>query len=254
MKGSWALVTGASSGLGWAIAEQFAAQGVNLIITARREDRLIKLKDQIVAQHKVQVEPLLFDVRNLKECEAALKQKSSLVANVSILVNNAGLAKGTDPVAVANTADWDQMIDTNIKGLLYITRLVLPYMLERNSGHIVNLGSVGGRWVAAGGAVYCATKFAVRAISEGLRADLHGKPIRVTNIEPGAVETEFTLVRTGSADKSKAFYSGYTPLTAKDIADAVVWCVQRPAHMNVQEMVIFPVAQVGVGPTSIQRT
>ena len=146
MKDSWALVTGASSGFGWAIAEQLAARGVNSIITGRREDRLTALKEKIVAQHKVLVEPLVFDVRNLPQCEAALKQKASLVANVSILINNAGLARGGEPVISGKFEDWDQMIDTNIKGLLYITRLVLPYMIQRNAGHIVNLGSIAGRW------------------------------------------------------------------------------------------------------------
>src|SRR5208282_6480067 len=193
------------------------------------------------------------DIRDLKQCQAALKAKASLVSRVSILVNNAGLGKGTEVVPEAAIEDWEQMIDTNLKGLLYMTRLVLPYMVERNEGHIVNIGSVGGRWVVPGGGVYCATKFAVRAITEGLRMDLMGRKIRVTNIEPGIVKTEFNLVRMGDKDKSETFYQGFTPLQAKDIADAVVWCVERPAHVNVQEMVIFPTDQVGVGPSYVHR-
>ena len=136
---------------------------------------------------------MTFDVRDREQCQKAFEEKADLVARVAILVNNAGLAKGTDPMPVASVDDWEQMIDTNVKGLLYVTRLVLPHMVERNAGHVVNVGSVGGRWVAPGGAVYCATKFAVRALTDGLRMDLMGKRIRVTNIEPGAVETEFSL-------------------------------------------------------------
>jgi len=253
MKGSWALITGASSGLGWAIATELAGRGVNLLLNARREERLAQLKNELTTRHGVQIETLVFDVRNLQECEAALKAKAALVSKVSILVNNAGLAKGTDPIPSASIADWDQMIDTNIKGLLYMTRLVIPHMIERNEGHVVNIGSVGGRWVAAGGAVYCGTKFAVRAITEGLRIDLLGKNIRVTNIEPGAVETEFSLVRTGDKKKARAVYEGFTPLEAKDIAAAVAWCLDRPPHVNVQELVIYPTAQVGVGPANIYR-
>jgi hypothetical protein len=254
MKGSWALITGASSGMGCAIAQALAARGLNLFVNARREERLLSLKNELISQHGIQVEPLVFDIRDLKQCQSALKERASLVSKVSILVNNAGLGKGTEIVPEAAIEDWEQMIDTNLKGLLYMTRLVLPYMIERNEGHIVNIGSVGGRWVAPGGAVYCATKFAVRAITEGLRIDLMGKKIRVTNIEPGIVKTEFNLVRFGNQDKMEDFYQGYTPLQAKDIAEAVVWCVERPAHVNVQELVIFPTDQVGVGPHYVHRT
>ncbi len=253
MKGSWALITGASSGMGWAIAQALAARGVNLLVNARREERLLSLKNELLSQHDIQVETLVFDIRDLKQCQSPLKERASLVSRVSILVNNAGLGKGTDIVPEAAIEDWEQMIDTNLKGLLYMTRLVLPYMVERNEGHIVNIGSVGGRWVLPGGAVYCATKFAVRAISEGLRMDLMGKKIRVTNIEPGVVKTEFFLVRSGDKTKAEDFYKGFTPLQAKDIAEAVVWCVERPPHVNVQELVIFPTDQVGVGPSYISR-
>jgi len=253
MKDSWALITGASAGMGYAIAQALAARGVNLLVNARREERLLSLKNELVSRHGVQVEPLVFDIRDLKQCQEALKEREALVSKVSILVNNAGLGKGMGTMPEAAIEDWEQMIDTNLKGLLYMTRLVLPYMVERNEGHIVNIGSVGGRWVVPGGGVYCATKFAVRAITEGLRMDLMGRKIRVTNIEPGIVKTEFNLVRMGDKDKSETFYQGFTPLQAKDIADAVVWCVERPAHVNVQEMVIFPTDQVGVGPSYVHR-
>jgi 3-hydroxy acid dehydrogenase / malonic semialdehyde reductase len=252
MKGSWALVTGASAGFGWAIAQQLAARGVNLLVTARRADRLQTLKEQITAQHKVLVEPLVFDVRNLQACETALKQKASLVANTSILINNAGLAKGVDAPWTANAEDWDQMIDTNIKGLLYMTRLVLPYMIQRNTGHIVNMGSIAGHWTAPGGSVYSATKFAVRAITDGLRIDLGGTNIRVTNIEPGIAETEFAHVRLGD-EKGAAVYQGITPLTADDVAEAVIWCLERPPHVNIHELLITPIAQTGCGPAYVHR-
>ncbi len=253
MKNSWAIVTGASSGIGHAVAEQLAARGVNLLITARRRNRLEQLQKQLVSEHGVKVEPLVFDVRDYGQCEAAVRTKQDFVSQVSILVNNAGLARGADPINAGKIEDWDQMIDTNIKGLLYMTRLVLPHMLARNSGHIVNLGSVVSRWVATGNVVYRASKFAVRAISEGIRQDLHGKRIRVTNIEPGAVESEFFHVRLQDEAKAKAFYKGFEPLKAKDIAESIVWCLDRPAHMNIQEMIIMPTNQVGVGPTAIHR-
>jgi 3-hydroxy acid dehydrogenase/malonic semialdehyde reductase len=245
----WALVTGASAGFGEAITEKLAEQGFNVLVNARRADRLKELKKRIEAKHRVQIEPLVFDVRDFAEVSRALQGKMELVRQVEILVNNAGLAKGTEPVATANPEDWDTMIDTNVKGLLYVTRLVLPQMITKNSGHIVNIGSVAGRFTYPGGAVYSSTKFAVRAISESLRMDLMGKKIRVTNIEPGMAETEFSEVRLQDKQKAKDVYRGMTPLTAQDIADTVWWCVERPAHVNIQELVIMPTDQAGVGPS-----
>ena len=253
MKGSWALVTGASAGMGKAIAGALAARGVNLLVNARRENRLLELKEELCGKYGVRVEPMVFDIRDLKQCEAACKGRADLVSQVSILVNNAGLGKGTGPVYEASIDDWEQMIDTNIKGLLYMTRLILPHMVERNAGHVLNIGSVGGRWTLPGGVVYCATKFAVRAITEGLRMDLMGKKIRVTNIEPGLVKTEFSLVRLGDEAKAEAKYEGYTPLQPEDIAEAVIWCLERPPHVNIQELVVFPTDQVGVGQMYIHR-
>jgi 3-hydroxy acid dehydrogenase/malonic semialdehyde reductase len=253
MKGSWALVTGASAGMGRAIARALAGHGVNLLVNARRENRLIELKEELEGKHGVRVEPLVFDVGDFKQCESALKEREDLVSGVSILVNNAGLGKGSGPVHEGLVADWERMIDTNIKGLLHMTRLILPHMVGRNAGHIVNIGSVVGRWTLPGGVVYCATKFAVRAITDGLRMDLMGKNIRVTNIEPGVVKTEFNLVRLGDEAKAEALYEGLRPLQPEDIAEAVVWCVDRPPHVNVQEMVVFPTDQAGVGQMYLHR-
>ena len=254
MKGSWALVTGASAGMGRAIAQALAARGVNLLVNARRENRLLELKEELYGKHGVRVEPLVFDIRDLKQCESALKGKADLVSEVSILVNNAGLGKGIGPIYEASIDDWEQTIDTNIKGLLYMTRLILPQMVKRNAGHVVNIGSVGGRWTLPGSVVYCATKFAVRAITDGLRMDLMGKKIRVTNIEPGMVKTEFSLVRAGGDEaKAEAVYEGLKPLQPEDIAEAVIWCLERPPHVNVQELVVFPTDQVGVGQMYIHR-
>ena len=253
MKGSWALVTGASAGMGRAIAQALAARGVNLLVNARRENRLLELKEELCGKHGIQVEPLVFDIRDLKQCESALTGKADLVSRISILVNNAGLGKGIGPIYEGSIDDWEQTIDTNLKGLLYMTRLILPYMVRRNEGHVVNIGSVAGRWTLPGVVVYCATKFAVRAITDGLRMDLMGKKIRVTNIEPGMVKTEFSLVRSGDEAKAEAVYEGFTPLQPEDIAEAVVWCLERPPHVNVQELVVFPVDQVGVGHMYIHR-
>lgn len=254
MKGSWALVTGASAGMGRSIAQALAARGVNLLVNARRENRLLDLKEELYCKHGVRVAPLIFDIRDLKQCEAAIKGKVDLVSEVSILVNNAGLGRGTGPIYEGSIDDWEQTIDTNIKGLLYMTRLILPQMVKRNSGHVVNIGSVGGRWTLPGSVVYCATKFAVRAITDGLRMDLMGKKIRVTNIEPGLVKTEFSLVRAGGDEaKAEAVYEGFKPLQPEDIAEAVVWCLERPPHVNVQELVVFPTDQVGVGQMYIHR-
>ncbi len=254
MRGSWALVTGASAGMGRAIAQALAARGINLLVNARRENRLIELKDELQGRFGVRVVPLVFDVGDLSRCELALKDEAELVSRVSILVNNAGIARETGPIHEASIGDMEQTIDVNLKGLIYMTRLVLPYMVERNAGHIVNIGSVAGRWTFPGAVIYCATKFAVRAISDGLRMDLIGKKIRVTNIEPGLVKTEFAEMRLGG-DKAKAeaTYEGYQPLQPEDIAEAVVWCLERPPRVNVQELVIFPTDQVGVGKMYLHR-
>lgn len=249
----WALITGASAGFGKAIAEKLASQKFNLIICARRTERLEALRTDLESRFGVKVMPLGFDISKHEECKRALEKVSEILDKVSVLVNNAGLAKGVEPIHQSDVADWDAMIDTNIKGLLYVTRAVLPRMVSRKVGHVVNIGSVAGRWVYPGGAVYSATKFAVRAISDSIRMDLMGTRVRVTNIEPGMADTEFSEVRLGDSAKAKAVYRGMKPLSAEDIADTVSWCVSRPAHVNIQELVIFPTDQAGVGPGYTHR-
>lgn len=253
MKGSWALVTGASAGMGRAIARALAACGVNLLVNARRENRLLALKEELSREYGVRVEPLVFDIGDRKQCESALGEKGDLASEVSILVNNAGVGRGTGPMHEGSIMDWEEMINTNIRGLLYMTRLILPHMVERNAGHIVNIGSVGGRWTLPGGVVYCATKFAVRAITDGLRMDLTGRKIRVTNIEPGLVKTEFSLARLGNESAAEAVYEGFEALQPEDIAEAVIWCLERPPRVNIQEMVVFPTAQSGLGQMYLHR-
>jgi NADP-dependent 3-hydroxy acid dehydrogenase YdfG len=246
LKGQLALITGATSGIGKACAYKLAEEGVNLILTGRREARLLELQDDLEAKYGARVCTLCFDLSQKEETLNLLKDYSEKLSKLDILINNAGGAHGADPFDKSSIEDWETMIDINIKGLLYITRFVVPLMKNKNSGHIVNLGSVAGRWVYPNGAVYCATKHAVKAISEGLRADLVGQNIRVTNIEPGMVETEFSVVRLKDKDKAKAVYEGMTPLTAGDIAESILWSLKRPTHVNIQEMVIFPTEQASV--------
>lgn len=241
-----ALVTGATAGIGRATALQLAATGADVIITGRRVKNLKELKAEIESEYGVKAHVLSFDISRRQECEKIARENAALFSNVDLLVNNAGLARGSDLLQEANLDDFEVMIDTNIKGLLYITRAIVPYMIKNKRGHIVNLGSVAGRWVYPRGNVYNATKFAVRALSEAMRMDLLGTPIRVTNIAPGMVETEFSLVRLQDTRKAKAVYAGMTPLKASDIAEAIVWSVQRPAHVNIQEMVIYPTDQASV--------
>jgi hypothetical protein len=247
--GKWAIVTGASAGIGEATAVQLAQAGYDLILVARRKERLEKLQKTLQEKFQTEVLTAIIDVSNSEQVRTFVSEFRTQLEHLHVLVNNAGLAKGTTPFPEADTKDWDVMIDTNVKGLLYFARAVLPFFVANKQGHIVNLGSVAGRWVYPGGAVYCATKFAVRAISEGLRLDLLGKNIRVTNIEPGMVETEFSLVRHGDADKARQVYAGMKPLTAEDIAETIAWVVARPAHVNIQELVIYPTDQASVRDT-----
>lgn len=249
LQGKLALITGATAGIGEATARLLAASGCDLILTGRRESRLKALSEELQGQFAISAHTLAFDISDRGAVERALSGAGDLLNRLEILVNNAGLAMGTDPMQDAKIEDWEIMIDTNIKGLLYMTRLCLPHLLKQKSSHIVNLGSVAGRWTYPGGGVYSSTKFAVRALTEGLRLDLMGKPIRITNIEPGMVETEFSQVRLQSEEKAKKVYQGLTPLMAQDIAETIGWCLARPAHVNIQELVIFPTDQAGVGPS-----
>ena len=242
-----AFITGASAGIGAATARALASHGYDLVLTGRRQERLDALARELASTHGAAVTTLAFDVRDAEALARLVRERPEAFERVDVLVNNAGLARGTDPVQDADPADWDEMIDTNVKGLLRVTRAVLPHMVRRGSGTVVNLGSTAGRWVYPGGAVYCATKFAVRALSEGIRMDIHGSGVRVTNIEPGMVETEFAEVRyKGDAERAAQVYQGYQPLRAEDIADTIVWCVERPPHVDVQELVVFPTAQSAI--------
>ena len=243
-----ALITGATAGIGKATGELLAAQGWNLVLTGRRLDRLQSLKADLQNKHDIQVELLNFDIRDFKSCENAWNSLSEEVKNqISVLVNNAGLAAGRSPIDEGTIEDWDLMIDTNVKGLLYITRLVVPSMRDQKRGHIINIASIAGKEVYQNGNVYCASKHAVDALSRSMRIDLLPHNIKVTNIAPGAAETEFSLVRLkGDETAAKAVYDGFAPLTAEDIAETVWFALNRPAHVNINDLVIVPAAQANV--------
>lgn len=241
-----ALVTGASSGIGKATAYKLAEKGYSLILMARRSDRLQNLKVEIEQKYSVSVHAVTIDIRQISELEKWVNSNDHLLTKLDILINNAGLAKGVAKVQDARLDDWAQMIDTNVNGLIAMTRLLVPFMLQNKKGHIVNMGSVAGRWSYTGGSVYCGTKHFVKAFTEALRQDIVGSSIRVTNIEPGLVETEFSEVRLEDREKAKAVYQGMTPLSAQDIADTIMWCLDRPPHVNIQELVIFPTDQASV--------
>ena len=237
-----AVITGATAGIGQATAELFAQKGWNLIITGRRQKRLTELKTELETQYSVQVAPLCFDVRDFNATKAALSTLNT--KRVDLLINNAGLAAGKDPIQSGSLDHWERMIDTNVKGLLYVTRLIAPQMIERKSGHIINIGSLAGKEVYANGNVYCATKHAVDALSRAMRLDMNQHSIKVTNIAPGLVETEFSVVRfDGDESKAKATYRGFEPLTAKDIADCIWFAASRPHHVTIGDMLILPTAQ-----------
>jgi NADP-dependent 3-hydroxy acid dehydrogenase YdfG len=246
MNNKWALITGSTSGIGEAVATQLAQQGCNLIICGRRKMRLSELKEKLESIHSVKVIDLEFNIQDKLQIKNLIEKNKSDLSKVSILINNAGVGKGVDTVDVADPDDWDEMIDTNIKGLLYMTRYMLPILKKHESADIINIGSVAGRWTYGGGAVYCGTKHAVRAISEGIRQDLSGYKIKVCCIEPGMVNTEFSEVRLGDKIKADQVYAGMTPLSASDIAETIVWTLKRPKHVNIQEMVIFPTDQASI--------
>jgi NADP-dependent 3-hydroxy acid dehydrogenase YdfG len=247
-----AFITGATSGLGKATTEFFAKNGYNVIITGRRKDRLDAFERHLKDTYKTNVLSLNFDVRKLKEVEQNINGLSDEWKKIDVLVNNAGLAVGLGVIQEGVMDDWERMIDTNIKGLLYITRLVAPIMIENGYGHIINIGSVAGKEVYANGNVYCATKHAVDALSKGMRIDLLPHQIKVTAIHPGMVETEFSLVRfKGDEERAKSVYKGIDPLTAQDIAETIYWVASRPAHVNISDLLIMPTAQAS--PTHTLR-
>lgn len=238
------LVTGATSGIGEATARLFASRGWNVIITGRRAERLKSLKKEIKAEYGVDVLALAFDVRDNHQVEATLGALPAKWRHIDILVNNAGLAAGLEHIDESDVLDWEAMIDTNVKGVLYVTRIVSRLMIAQGGGHIVNIGSIAGRQVYESGSVYCATKHALGALSQGMRIDLAKQGIKVTEIRPGMVETEFSEVRFhGDEARAAAVYEGIEPLTGEDVAEAVLWAVTQPAHVNVDEIALTPQQQ-----------
>lgn len=238
-----ALITGATSGIGKATAVMMAELKYNIIITGRRKERLIELQKQLLNQ-QVEVDILAFDIRDRAATVQAWESLTPQKRKIDVLVNNAGLAAGADPIHLGQEDDWDRMIDTNIKGILNISKLVVPGMIERKSGHIINLSSIAGSEVYANGNVYCATKHAVSALTKGMRIDLLPYNIKVSSIAPGMVETEFSVVRYhGNQQKADEVYKGLTPLYADDVAEAIRFMVTRPAHVNVNDMLLMPTNQ-----------
>lgn len=242
LKDKTVLITGATSGIGKATAELFAELGCHLVLTGRREKRLSRLSDELQAKYNNIVLTFAFDIRDLEACKAF--SISIADKEIDVLINNAGLAVGVDSVQTGDFDDWNSMIDTNVKGLLAMTRLITPKMIERDSGHIINLGSIAGHEAYPSGAVYCATKHAVKAITEATKKDLHGSKIRVSMVSPGLVETEFSNVRFKGDDKrADSVYHGIEPLTAIDIAEIIVFMANRPEHVNILDSIVMPVYQ-----------
>jgi 3-hydroxy acid dehydrogenase / malonic semialdehyde reductase len=244
LKGKIVFITGASAGIGAATALAFAAQGARLLLAARRAAKLAEVAAQAFERGAPAVHCFELDVRNYRAVQNAVDALPDEWAPIDILVNNAGLSRGLDKLYAGKVEDWDEMIDTNVKGLLYVSRAVVPGMVERGRGHIVNMGSTAGEITYPSGAVYCASKAAERAINDGLREDLLGTPIRVTSIDPGMVETDFSLVRfRGDDDRAAKVYKGLTPLAPEDVADAIVWTAGRPAHVNIARISLTSIHQ-----------
>jgi len=239
-----AFITGASAGIGEATAYLLAENGYDLILCGRREQRLKVLQTALHDQYGIQTHLAVFDIRNKESVQTAINALPQYFKNIDVLVNNAGLASGLSTLDKGDFDDWEAMIDTNIKGLLYVSRQIIPLMVARKTGHVVNISSIAGKEVYANGNVYCATKFAVDALNKAMRIELSVHPIRVTGIYPGAVETEFSLVRFhGDEQKAKAVYKSFDNLLAQDIADAIYYAISRPPHVNINEMIVMPTAQ-----------
>ncbi len=238
-------ITGASSGIGMSCARAFAKAGANLLLCARRVDRLTSLKQELVSQYLgIRIHCFELDVRNRAAVEKVLDSLPEEWKAIDALINNAGLSRGLDKLHEGLIEDWEEMIDTNVKGLLYVTRKVVPWMVARGKGDILNIGSIAGHEVYPRGNVYCASKHAVDAITKGLRLDLFDTPLRVMTVDPGLVETEFSMVRFhGDEERAKTVYKGFTPLSPDDVAETVVWCISRPPHVQIAEVIIFPTAQ-----------
>ncbi|MEJ6775747.1 MAG: SDR family NAD(P)-dependent oxidoreductase [Crocinitomicaceae bacterium] len=249
----YVFITGATAGFGKACAELFAKNGWNLIITGRRKDRLTELKIKIIEATNADVIALAFDVRHQSEVAQSINQlPNSISSNIEILINNAGLAVGKGPIDEGELDDWERMIDTNVKGLLYVSKEIIPFLKANQKGHIINIGSIAGKQVYPGGNVYCASKHAVDALSQAMRIDLVSHKIKVTNIAPGAAETEFSLVRfKGNQSTADSVYNGYSPLIAFDIAETAFFVATRPSHVNINDIVIMPTAQAS--PTVLHK-
>ena len=240
-------ITGASSGIGAACAEAFAREGSALILSARRMERLENIARSLRDKYRVRIHTVRMDVTRPKDVENVFGSLPVEWQAIDILVNNAGLSRGLDRLQDGKLQDWEEMIDTNVKGLLYVSRAVLPGMVQRNRGHVINIGSIAGRTVYPGGNVYCASKFAVHALNEGMKMDLLGTPIRVSSVDPGLVETEFSEVRYhGDKERAAKTYANMRPLHGDDVAEAVLFCATRPAHVNILEIVVLPTAQASV--------
>ncbi|MFO7788950.1 MAG: SDR family oxidoreductase [Bacteroidales bacterium] len=242
--GKLALITGATAGIGKATAELLIKNGYRVIITGRRKDRLEAIEDKLKLQHNGRVHSLHFDVREKSEVDKAIASLPDDMSDIDILINNAGLASGLDPVQSGDTDDWDKMIDTNIKGLMYVTRAVVPGMIQRKKGQIVNIGSIAGREVYPNGNVYCATKHAVDALTKAMRRDLLEDGIKVSQVAPGAVDTEFSVVRFhGDEAKAEDVYKAYEPLHAADVAESILFVISRPPHVNINDVLVMPADQ-----------
>jgi 3-hydroxy acid dehydrogenase/malonic semialdehyde reductase len=245
-----AFITGATAGIGKSTAEIFAKNGYDIIITGRRKERLNAFATQLKNDYKIEVLSLNFDVRNLKEVQAAVESIPENWKKINVLVNNAGLAVGLSSIQEGVVDDWERMIDTNVKGLLYITRTLAPLMITNGFGHIINMGSIAGKEVYANGNVYCATKHAVDALSKSMRIDLLPHHIKVTAIHPGMVETEFSIVRfKGDEERAQSVYKGMKPLSPEDIAETIYWTASRPAHVNINDIIIMPAVQANATTT-----
>ena len=247
LHGNSVLITGASSGIGAATAHAFAREKCNLLLAARRRDRIDQLARHLADKYAITAQAITLDVTKQKDVDAALGSLSTAWEQIDILVNNAGLSRGLTNLQEGDIGDWEEMIDTNIKGLLYVTRSILPGMVKRNKGHIINIGSIAGHQLYPAGNVYCATKFAVKALSEGLRLDLLGTGVRVTSVDPGMVQTEFSQVRFhGDTERATAVYQGLQPLSADDVAEVILFCATRPPHVDVADIIVMPTDQASV--------
>jgi len=244
LKGKTVFITGASAGIGAATALAFAAEGARLLLAARRAGKLAETASRALEAGAEAVHSIDLDVRSHRAVQEAVDELPASWAEIDVLVNNAGLSRGLDKLYTGKIEDWEEMIDTNVKGLLYVSRAVVPGMVVRGRGHVVNMGSTAGELAYPNGAVYCGTKAAERLMNDGLRQDLLGTPVRVTSIDPGMVETDFSLVRfRGDAERASKVYKGVTPLAPEDVADAIVWAVSRPAHVNIARITLTSVHQ-----------